>query len=357
MFPLAPLDIRLVGWQTTRSTTNELEIQYGNLPIESSDKYLVTWTPGDDPENPQNFPGWAKVLIAFQVRQLRAILHSPADRDKILDWLTYFYCYGDLFHIYWWYARSYGDVQLQLSGCSSRAYDLCCWVWPWPSGMKLNQIPKIKNFKLTRENVQVWGPLSEIPLVGRNLVYLPTLVVFVCLQVPTALAGNLGTFLAMRFLGGFIGSPVMAVGAGSVVDVFEQRHLPYVLGIWGSMAALGPLLGPLFGGFAYQNHGWRWTVWVVLWISGFTLLLIFFCLPETYADKLLRDRAARFREQTGDPNWQSESERKSLLTISDIGRIYILRPFELLVLEPIGEFNRMPSLPLDDGRLFSQIFY
>jgi MFS transporter, DHA1 family, multidrug resistance protein len=178
--------------------------------------------------------------------------------------------------------------------------------------------------------------LSEVPFIGRNLVYIPTLVVFVCLQVPTALAGNLGTFLSMRFLGGFIGSPVMAVGGGSVVDVFKQRHLPYVLGIWGSMAALGPLLRPLFGGFAYQNYGWRWTIWIVLWMSGFTLILVFFCLPETSADKLLRDKAVRLRAQTGNAKWKSESEKRPLLTLADLWRTYLVRPFELLALEPIG---------------------
>ncbi len=185
--------------------------------------------------------------------------------------------------------------------------------------------------------------MSEVPFIGRNLVYIPTLGVFVCLQVPTALAGNLATFLSMRFLGGFIGSPVMAVGAGSVVDVFRQRHLPYVLGIWGSMAALGPLLGPLFGGFAYQNHGWRWTVWAVLWMSGFTFAFVFLCLPETSADKLLRDKAARLRLQTGNIKWKSESERRPLLTLGDICRIYLFRPFELLALEPIGWLRYNPT--------------
>lgn len=56
----------------------------------------------------------------------------------------------------------------------------------------------------------IWSPMSEIPQIGRNPVYIATLAVFVALQVPTALAGNLGTLLAFRFLTGFFGSPALA---------------------------------------------------------------------------------------------------------------------------------------------------
>lgn len=56
----------------------------------------------------------------------------------------------------------------------------------------------------------LWSPMSEIPQVGRNPVYIATLVVFVALQVPTALAGNFGTLLAFRFLTGLFGSPALA---------------------------------------------------------------------------------------------------------------------------------------------------
>jgi MFS transporter, DHA1 family, multidrug resistance protein len=71
------------------------------------------------------------------------------------------------------------------------------------------------------------------------MVYIPTLIVYVALQVPTALAGNLGTLFSMRFLGGFFASPCLAVGGATVIDLFEAKHVPYCLGIWGSLAGLG----------------------------------------------------------------------------------------------------------------------
>ncbi|KAH7032144.1 hypothetical protein B0J12DRAFT_543406, partial [Macrophomina phaseolina] len=54
---------------------------------------------------------------------------------------------------------------------------------------------------------------------GRNPIYFITLVVFVVLQVPTALATNFGILLAFPFLTGFFGSTVLATGGASIADM------------------------------------------------------------------------------------------------------------------------------------------
>lgn len=48
----------------------------------------------------------------------------------------------------------------------------------------------------------VLAPLSEIPPIGRNPVYLSTLALFVLFQIPTALATNLAMLLVFRFVTG-----------------------------------------------------------------------------------------------------------------------------------------------------------
>ena len=62
----------------------------------------------------------------------------------------------------------------------------------------------------------IWAPMSEIPQIGRNPIYIGTLAVFVIFQVPTALAVNFAMLLCFRFLTGFIGSPVLATGGASI---------------------------------------------------------------------------------------------------------------------------------------------
>lgn len=49
----------------------------------------------------------------------------------------------------------------------------------------------------------LWSPISENAAVGRSSIYALTLLVFVILQIPTALVDNIAGFCILRFLGGF----------------------------------------------------------------------------------------------------------------------------------------------------------
>ena len=66
----------------------------------------------------------------------------------------------------------------------------------------------------------IFSPLSEIPSIGRNPVYMATLFLFVILQIPTIYAKNIQTILALRFFAGFVGSPALATGGASIQDMF-----------------------------------------------------------------------------------------------------------------------------------------
>lgn len=105
------------------------------------------------------------------------------------------------------------------------------------------------------------------------------------------------------------------------------------------MAALGPLMGPLIGGFAYQNHNWRWTIWAVVAMAGSLLLILTFLLPETSPDKLLRDKAERLRRQTGDARWRAACELEGKASFKDAAKVHLVRPFQLLIFDPIGQLS------------------
>lgn len=182
----------------------------------------------------------------------------------------------------------------------------------------------------------VWAPLSEIPQVGRNPVYILTLAAFVVLQVPTALAVNFGMLLAFRFLTGFIGSPALATGGASIGDMYTPSKRTYGLAVWGIGAVCGPTLGPLVGGFAVQAKGWNWAIWELMWLSGFCLAVLVFLLPETSTANILYRRARRLRKLTGNERLISEPELASQdMTGRDLLTMTLVRPFSLLFTEPI----------------------
>lgn len=189
-----------------------------------------------------------------------------------------------------------------------------------------------------------WSPMSEIPHVGRNPVYLATLVIFVALQVPTALANNFGMLMAFRFITGFFGSPVLATGGASLADIWRPSKRAYAMSIWGISAVCGPTLGPLIGGFAVEygfltgkfTAAWTWPIWELMWLSGFCLVFLFFFLPETSANNILVRRTRRLRKLTGDDKLICEPELMSQsMTGYDIAMMSLVRPFSLNFLEPM----------------------
>jgi MFS transporter, DHA1 family, multidrug resistance protein len=134
-------------------------------------------------------------------------------------------------------------------------------------------------------------------------------------------------------------------------DIWPIHQLAYVIGIWalGAVAGksllhipsdtvmndtIGPIVGPVIGGFPAQANGWRWPIYELIWISGFALVFLALFLPETYEPTILLRRAERLRKLTGNPHLRSQSEINEAST-SASDRLYeaLVRPF-ILAAEP-----------------------
>ena len=87
----------------------------------------------------------------------------------------------------------------------------------------------------------LFSPLSEIPAVGRNILYVATFTIFVALCIPMVLVDNFPGIIVLRFLLGFFGSPCLATVPASYGDMFNARAMPYVIAFWGGGATLGPV--------------------------------------------------------------------------------------------------------------------
>lgn len=85
----------------------------------------------------------------------------------------------------------------------------------------------------------IFSPLSEIPRIGRNPVYIVTMFLFVIISIPTALVNNYPGLMVLRFLQGFFGSPCLASGGASLGDMYSLMALPYAMMAWVSAAYCG----------------------------------------------------------------------------------------------------------------------
>jgi len=187
--------------------------------------------------------------------------------------------------------------------------------------------------------------MSEIPQIGRNPIYMGTLLFFVLFQVPTALSVNFGMLLAFRFLTGFIGSPVLATGGASLGDIWSPKKRAYPMSIWGLSALCGPVLGPLIGGWAVElaptgfggfTAPWTWPIYLLMFLSAFCFVFLFFFFPESSANNILVRRTKRLRKLTGNDKLKCQPELMSEeMTGKDIVMMSLVRPFTLNFTEPM----------------------
>ena len=110
--------------------------------------------------------------------------------------------------------------------------------------------------------------------------------------------------------------------------MFAPNKRAYGIGIWGIAAVCGPVLGPLVGGFAAQAEGWAWTIWELMWLCGFSLVLFIFFLPETSSSNILYRRTRRLRKLTGIESLRCQPEiMGEQMTGKDVGSSNTCKPF------------------------------
>lgn len=89
----------------------------------------------------------------------------------------------------------------------------------------------------------------------------------------------------------------------------------------------------LAGGFIAQLTTWRWIFWSTSIADAAVQILGFLFLRETYAPKILAQKAKRLRKETGNldlhTQWQSPDR-----TFWKILRTNLVRPFIMLFTQP-----------------------
>jgi DHA1 family multidrug resistance protein-like MFS transporter len=184
----------------------------------------------------------------------------------------------------------------------------------------------------------LFSPLSEIAYIGRNPPYIFSTILFVVVSILLATIGDMSFagLMTMRFLQGFFGSPVLASGGASLLDIYDWHAVPYAFILWIGAMYCGPAIGPLLAANAV-GLDWRWPLWQICIMTAPIALCAIPLLPETSHPKILYLRAQRLRKQTGNPNYKSQTELVKLDTTAHFLH-HMNKPLEIAILDPAVTF-------------------
>ncbi len=178
----------------------------------------------------------------------------------------------------------------------------------------------------------LWAPLSE--LFGRRILFVVTHGFVVAFVAASAGCRSMTQLLVLRFLSGTFGAAPLTNSGGLIADLFAARERGLAMAIFSTAPFMGPVLGPLLGGFVTMGVGWRWVQGVccifigVAWVVGVVLV------PETYGPVLLQRTARELSGKTG-MVYVSVLEVNNNTTPSQIFNKTLKRPWVLLFREPI----------------------
>lgn len=169
-------------------------------------------------------------------------------------------------------------------------------------------------------------PLSE--LYGRVRVAQLSNLWFLIFNTVCGLSTNCAQMLIFRFLAGLGSSTTMSIGAGMLADCYQPSNMGAAAAIYSALPILGPVAGPILGGFLVQHTSWRWIFYVVSIWDVVVQVIGYFFLEESYTPLLLERKLQRLQKESHCPDlYVAHPTDRSL---ANVLRRSAIRPLRLL---------------------------
>jgi EmrB/QacA subfamily drug resistance transporter len=112
---------------------------------------------------------------------------------------------------------------------------------------------------------------------GRKPMFLTGLAIFTLASLCCGLAGTPGLLIAARAVQGLGAAAMAPQTMAFITAMFPPARRGAPMGMWGAVAGVATIAGPLLGGVLVDNLGWQWIfeVNVPIGVVGFVLAILF----------------------------------------------------------------------------------
>ncbi|MFZ5747379.1 MAG: DHA2 family efflux MFS transporter permease subunit [Pseudomonadota bacterium] len=126
--------------------------------------------------------------------------------------------------------------------------------------------------------IPITGWLSD-RLGSRNL-FLISIVGFVIASALCGAAQSLPEMVAFRILQGISAAFMNPLSQTVMLDINPPENQAKAMSIWGMGIMVGPIMGPMLGGWLTDNYNWRWVFYVNLPVGVICFAILWFLLPS-----------------------------------------------------------------------------
>ena len=116
---------------------------------------------------------------------------------------------------------------------------------------------------------------------GRKRVFLASVIVFTVASTLCGLAESLAQIVIFRTLQGIGGAGLLPLSQAILLDINPKERHGRAMALWGMGVVLGPIIGPVLGGWLTEDYSWRWVFLVNIPFGILATIGIIATLPET----------------------------------------------------------------------------
>ena len=123
---------------------------------------------------------------------------------------------------------------------------------------------------------------------GSVRVFVIAMAAFGLCSALAGMASSLGFLIFARVLQGMAGGPLMPLSQTLLLRIFPKEKAGAATGIWAMTTLVGPVLGPILGGWICDNYSWPWIFLINLPIAA-ACAWICWKILRAYETKIVRN--------------------------------------------------------------------
>ena len=111
-----------------------------------------------------------------------------------------------------------------------------------------------------------------------------------CFTLASMLCGvaqNIEEMVLFRMLQGIFGAALVPLSQSVMLEIYPPERRGWAMSLWGLGVMIGPIMGPMLGGFLTEYYSWRWIFYINLPVGIATVLGLLAFMNETGGNRAL----------------------------------------------------------------------